>query len=108
MTVFTRTFKLDRAHLAQSAIVDAEGWTGSWPFRRRISFHVGGNCDSITLSDGRLFVHRHGWTIAVAEMGSAALSPEAAPRFSLWAYLCPRHARKDRQPEHPRFSGLRP
>ena len=31
MTVFTRTFKLDRAHLAQSAIVDAEGWTGSCP-----------------------------------------------------------------------------
>ena len=87
MTQYTKSFTLDRVRSAQGAIEDANGWTGCWPFRRRISYHVGINCDSISQSDGRLYVHRCGWTIAVADMRTAPCLPWSA-------LLHPRHAGK--------------
>ena len=87
MTEFTRFFTLARTRKAQDAIVDASGWAGCWPFRKRVSYHVGINCDSISLSDGRLYVRRRGWTIAVAEA-----QPARACGWS--ALLHPRHAGK--------------
>jgi hypothetical protein len=93
MTEFTKTFTLLRTHNAHGAIADASGWTGCWPFRRRVSYHVGVNCDSISQSDGRLYVRRRGWTIAVAELRpapghrwSALLHPRHAGRRSPWAW----------------------
>ncbi|MCC6212024.1 MAG: hypothetical protein IT513_13375 [Burkholderiales bacterium] len=87
MTGFTRSFTLVRTRTAQGAIADASGWTGCWPFRKRVSYHVGVNCDAISLSDGRLYVYRRGWTIAVAEL-------RAAPRWRWPTLLRPRHARE--------------
>ena len=78
MTGFTRTFNLDRMRSAQGVIEDASGWTGRWPFRRAVSFHVGVNCDAISLNDGRLHVRRRGRVIAVAGF------PGAGRRFG-WA-----------------------
>jgi hypothetical protein len=93
VTQFTKSFTLVRTRTAQGAIAVASGWTGCWPFRRRVSFHVGVNCDSITQSDGRLYVRRRGWTIAVAELRpapgyrwSALLHPRHAGRRSPWAW----------------------
>jgi hypothetical protein len=93
MTEFTRTFTLARARWTQRTIQDASGWTGCWPFRRRISYHVGVNCDSISQSDGRLYVRRRGWVIAVAELRPAAghgwsalLQLRHASRRSPWAW----------------------
>jgi hypothetical protein len=87
VTQFTKSFTLVRTRAAQGAIADASGWTGCWPFRRRVSYHVGVNCDSISQSDGRLYVYRRGWTIAVAEA-------QEAPRRGWTALLHPRHAER--------------
>jgi len=87
MTTATRIFTVSRTRAENGAIVDAAGWTGRWPFRRSISYHVGVNCDSITLGDGRVHVYRRGWTIAVGEN-----RPNARTRWT--ALLFPRHARK--------------
>lgn len=87
MTHFTKTFTLGRTRSLQGVIKDASGWTGCWPFGRRVSYHVGVNCDSISLSDGRLHICRRGWTIAVADTRSE-------PRFNWSALLHPRHAGK--------------
>ncbi len=87
MTQYTKRFTLARTRTAQGAIADASGWTGCWPFRRRVSYHVGVNCDSIVLSDGQIYVYRRGWTIAVAEA-------RQAPHCGWSALLHPRHAAK--------------
>jgi len=87
MTQYTRTFTLARTRASQGSIDVASGWTGCWPFRRRVSYHVGVNCDSISQSDGRLYVHRRGWTIAIAEL-------RPAPGCAWLALLHPRHAGK--------------
>jgi len=86
MTGMLRKFTATRTRLAQGAIVDAAGWTGYWPFRRAVSYHVGINCDSIALSEGLLQICRHGRTIALAE-----LRANDGCRWS--ALLHPRHAR---------------
>jgi len=87
MTSATRSFTVARTRTENGSIVDAAGWTGSWPFRRPVSFHVGVNCDSIAQSDGRLYVYRRGWTIAVADI-------RTSPKFAWSALLHPRHPRK--------------
>lgn len=89
MTGFTRNFTLSRLRSAQGVIEDATGWTGRWPFRRPVSYHVGVNCDSIAQSDGHLYVYRRGWTIAVAEV-------RVSQKCSWSALLLPRHAGKRR------------
>jgi len=86
MAEYTRNFTVSRTHSADGVIVDATGWTGRWPFRRPVSYHVGVNCDAITASGDRLYVTRRGWTIAVAEAPGQS-------RLSWAALLCPRHAR---------------
>jgi len=86
MTTATRSFTVARTRTENGGIVDAAGWTGSWPFRKRISFHVGINCDSIVQSDGLLYVYHHGWTIAVS-------ATRAKPGFDWSALLYPRHGR---------------
>lgn len=86
MIGMTRKFTATRTRFAQGAIVDAAGWTGCWPFRRAVSYHVGVNCDSIVLSEGRLQVCRHGRTIALATL-------RANDRFRWAALLHPRHTR---------------
>ena len=68
MDGITRKFTLDKTRSNLGVIVDAIGSTGYWPFRRTISYHVGINCDSISVQDGRLQVQRRGRTIAVAEL----------------------------------------
>jgi hypothetical protein len=86
MTEWIRKFTATRTRLAQGAIVDAAGWTGCWPFRRALSYHVGINCDSIVLSEGRLQVWRNGRTIALAILRSGN-------GFRWSALLHPRHSR---------------
>ena len=66
MSEFTRNFTVVRTRCVLGAIVDVAGWTGHWPFRRAVSYHVGVNCDAIAAADGRIYVYRRGWTIAVA------------------------------------------
>ena len=68
MDQVTRTFSLEKTRSKNGIIVDAVGKTGTWPFRRTISYHVGVNCDAIAIVDGRLLVQRRGRGIAVAEL----------------------------------------
>ena len=64
----TRTFILETTRSKNGKIVDAVGTTGTWPFRRTISYNAGVNCDSIAVIEGRLQVQRRGRCIAVAEL----------------------------------------
>ena len=86
MENLTRKFILEKTRSRRGAIVDAVGNLGNWPFRRTISYHVGINCDSISVQDGRLQVQRRGRTIAVAELIGA---PSLLARL-----LHPRHRRE--------------
>jgi len=86
MTGLVRKFTATRTRLAEGVIVDAAGWTGFWPFRRTVSYHVGINCDSIAMRDGRLDISRCGRTVAIA-----ALRGGKGLRWT--ALLHPRHAR---------------
>jgi|SRR6185369_3832540 len=91
MDGITRKFSLEETRSKLGAIVDAIGRTGTWPFRRVISYHVGINCDSISVQDGRLQVQRRGCTIAVAELIGTP-SPLARLLRSGWrGLLHPRH-----------------
>lgn len=67
MSTITRTFRIGRARRERGVLLDVAGWTGHWPFRRWISYHVGVNCDAIDAEGGRVYVRRRGWTVAVAD-----------------------------------------
>jgi hypothetical protein len=67
MDKVTKNFTLEQTRSKNGTIVDAVGKTGTWPFRRTISYNAGVNCDSIAVVDGRLQVQRRGRCIAIAE-----------------------------------------
>lgn len=94
MDDITRQFTLEETRSSEGKIVDAKGHIGAWPLRRAISYNVGVNCDSISVVDGLLHVHRCGRTIATAELLGAA--PTFARRLrAIWAALLhPRHGSK--------------
>jgi hypothetical protein len=89
-----RQFTLEETRSSVGAIVDARGRTGWWPFRRAISYHVGVNCDSICVRDGRLHVERRGHTIATSELLGAPSPFARRLRAICVALLHPRHASK--------------
>lgn len=81
-------FTLTHLRRENEVIVEAKGRTGFWPMRRPVRFRLGGNCDSISVSEGRLLVHRAGSVV-----GEADLSHPGALR---WAWLLhPRHKKED-------------
>ena len=94
MDGIARRFTLEETRSSKGVIVDARGSTGYWPLRRAISYHVGVNCDSISVRDDLLHVERHGRTIA-----TSALLGVPSP-FARWlrairdTLLHPRHASK--------------
>lgn len=94
MDGLTRIFTLEETRSSEGAIVDARGSTGTWPLRRAISYHVGVNCDLISIRDGLLHVHRRGRTIATAELLGMAPSFARRLRTLCEALLHPRHASK--------------
>jgi hypothetical protein len=86
MSTVTRNFTVERTVRKEGVIVEVAGWLGRWPFRRKVSYHVGINCEVISAEAACIYVRRRGWTIAVGS------SPEARG-FSWAAILLPRHAR---------------
>jgi hypothetical protein len=90
----TRKFTLEKTRSSEGSIVDAKGRTGIWPLRRAISYHVGVNCDSITVRDGLLHVQRHGRTVATAGLLGAPSRLLRLLRAGCDALLHPRHAAK--------------
>ena len=75
----TNAFALTHLRCEQDVIVEAKGRNGFWPLRRPVRYRIGVNCDSITVGDGRLLVHRNGKLI-----GEADLQHPGALR---WAWL---------------------
>src|SRR5262245_36743692 len=51
-------FMLTQVRVEADVIVEAKGRSGFWPLRRPVRFRLGGNCDSITVGEGYLLVHR--------------------------------------------------
>jgi hypothetical protein len=95
MDACTRKFTLEETRSSEGSIIDAKGRIGFWPFRRAISYHVGVNCDAISIRDGRLNVLRRGRTIAFVELIGTP-RPLARQWRAAWeALLHPRHAAKD-------------
>ena len=93
MDSYTRNFTLEETRSSQGAIVATTGRTGYWPFRRVISYHIGVNCDVISIRDGRLQVLRRGRTIAIAELLGTPAPLARLLRTGWEALLHPRHAR---------------
>ena len=88
-------FNLTHLRLENELIVEVKGRSGFWPLRRPVRFRVGGNCDSITVSEKRLSVHRNGREIASADLDH--------PGAQRWGWLLfPRHMNNDKpgQPPH--------
>ena len=84
----TKTFTLTHVRCENEMIVEAKGRSGFWPLRRAVRYRLGANCDSISVSDGHLYVHRDGSAIAVADLHH--------PGASRWGWLLfPRHMHKD-------------
>ena len=80
-------FNLTHLRLENELIVEVKGRSGFWPLRRPVRFRVGGNCDSITVSEGHLVVHRDGTHIASADLQH--------PGALRWGWLLfPRHMRE--------------
>jgi hypothetical protein len=94
MDDLTRKFTLEETRSSKGAIVDARGRTGAWPLRRAISYHVGVNCDLISIRDGLLHVHRRGRIIATSELLSVPSPFARRLRAIRDALLHPRHASK--------------
>jgi len=90
----TRKFLLEKMRSTVGAITDVSGNLGNWPFRRTISYHVGVNCDAISVRDGHLYVQRRGRTIAVAEMPRRIGPLRRFAQFARDSLLHPRHARR--------------
>jgi len=93
MTDLTRKFILENMRSTLGAITDVSGNLGNWPFRRVISYHVGVNCDAISVRDGHLYVQRRGRTIAVAAMPRRVGPLRRILQFLRNNLLHPRHAR---------------
>ena len=91
----TRKFNLKETRSSEGAIVDAKGCTGFWPFRRAVSYHVGVNCESISVRDDLLHVQRRGRIVATAELLGAPSPLSRLLRAGWEALLHPRHAAKD-------------
>ncbi|HTN27513.1 MAG TPA: hypothetical protein VL180_06995 [Burkholderiales bacterium] len=76
-------------------IVEVKGRNGFWPLRRPLRYRLGGNCDSITVREGRLLVHRAGSLVAVADLRQ--------PGALRWAWLLhPRHMKENLPSQSPR------
>jgi hypothetical protein len=99
MDGITRKFTLRETRSRLGAIVDAIGSTGQWPFRRTISYHVGVNCDAISIRDVHLYVQRCGRTIAVAVLPGAPKTLRRLMQSGWSALLHPRHAPIGGSPE---------
>ena len=97
----TRRFTLEETRSRLGAIVDAIGSTGYWPFRRTISYHIGINCDAITVQDDNLHVQRRGRTIAVAGLLGAPSPLSRLLRTGWQGLLHPRHARETADGQQP-------
>lgn len=94
MDACARKFTLEETRSSECSIIDAKGRSGFWPFRRTVSYHVGVNCDLISIRDGLLRVQRHGLTVATARLPGAS-APLARRLRAAWeALLHPRHASK--------------
>ena len=61
-------FTLTHLRCEDDVIVEAKGRNGFWPMRRPVRYRLGGNCDSITVSESRLVVHRAGYLVAEADL----------------------------------------
>lgn len=95
MKARTKTFTLTHLRCENERIVEAKGRNGFWPLRRPVRYRLGTNCDSITVSNGHLLVHRNGDLI-----GDADLQHPGALR---WAWLLhPRHMSESSQDQPPR------
>jgi hypothetical protein len=86
-----RKFTLEKTRFKSGGIVDAIGRTGLWPFRRTISYHVGINCDAISVIDGRLHALRRGRSIAIAELIGTPTLLQRLLRGEWTTLLHPRH-----------------
>jgi len=93
MDNFTRKFILEKIRSTKDAITDVCGNLGNWPFRRTISYHIGVNCDAISIHDGHLYVKRCGRTIAIANL-PRPVGPLRRFLEFVRASLHPRHARR--------------
>ena len=90
-----KIFTLTHLHCENDAIVEAKGRTGFWPMRRPVRYRLGGNCDSITVSESRLLVHRAGTLVAEADLRH--------PSALRWAWLLhPRHMKENVPDQSPR------
>jgi hypothetical protein len=86
-----KIFTLTHLHCESDAIVEAKGRAGFWPMRRPVRYRLGGNCDSITVSENRLRVHRAGSLVAEADL----LHPGALR----WAWLLHPRRTKENSPD---------
>jgi hypothetical protein len=93
MNDLTRKFILEKMRSTLGAVTDVSGNLGNWPFRRVISYHVGVNCDAISVRDGHVYVQRRGRTIAVAQMPPRVALVKRLLQFLRNGLLHPRHAR---------------
>ena len=83
-----KTFTLTHLRCEDEMIVEVKGRGGFWPMRRPVRYRLGGNCDAITVTEGRLVVYRDGSLIAFADLQH--------PGASRWGWLLfPRHMRAD-------------
>jgi hypothetical protein len=107
MDRIVRKFVLARTRSTLGAIIDVTGSTGCWPFRRCISYHVGVNCDAISVRDGLLHVQRRGRIVAIAESRGAPSLMQRLLRSGWSVLLHPRHARDGaEQPQGPKWEDL--
>ena len=75
----TKIFRLTHLRCDNEVIVEAKGRKGFWPLRRPVRYRLGDNCDSITVSEGKLLVHRAGSLMAEADLSH--------PGALRWAWL---------------------
>ena len=90
-----KTFTMTHLRCENEMIVEVKGRSGFWPMRRPVRYRLGGNCDSITVSEGHLVVHRDGTLLASADLQH--------PGALRWGWLLfPRHMREQLPPWPPR------
>jgi hypothetical protein len=90
-----KIFTLTHLRCEDEVIVEAKGRNGFWPLRRPVRYRLGGNCDSITVREGRLLVHRAGSLVAEADLRH--------PGALRWAWLLhPRRMKENLPDQSPR------